>query len=69
MLQIPDLLARVETKVDFIEKTMATKADLAQFQIEISKAMNKQTRKFTGTAIGMSALFAVIAFGLAKALS
>lgn len=48
---------------------VATKADLAQLQSEMFKAMNEQTWKFIGAATGMSALFAAIAFGLARALS
>lgn len=58
-------LIRVESKLDLV----ATKADMAQLQGEMFKAMNEQTWKFIGAATGMSALFAAIAFGLARALS
>ena len=65
MADVQVRLIRVESKLDLV----ATKTDLAQMQGEMFKAMNEQTWKFIGTATGMAALFAAIAFGLASALS
>ncbi|MDV5862025.1 hypothetical protein QM298_14170 [Pseudomonas mendocina] len=65
MADVQVRLIRVESKLDLV----ATKADLAQLQGDMFKAMNEQTWKFIGAATGMSALFAAIAFGLARALS
>lgn len=50
---IPDIrerLVRVETKVDNIEKNMATKADLADLKSDLFKAINDQTWKFMAVA-------------------
>lgn len=65
MADVQVRLIRVESKLDLV----TTKADLAQLQGEMFKAMNEQTWKFIGAATGMSALFAAIASGLARALS
>lgn len=60
---IPDMrerLVRVETKLDTMEKTMATKDDLRVLKGEIStemhKALNDQTWRFIGFAAGLAAL-------------
>ncbi|MGP9826873.1 hypothetical protein ACT048_20580 [Ectopseudomonas khazarica] len=65
MADVQVRLIRVESKLDLI----ATKENLAQLQGEMFKALNEQTWKFIGAATGLSALFATIAFGLARALS
>lgn len=62
---IPDIrerLARVETKVDHIEKNMATKADIAELRTSMADGFNAQTKWFIGTALAM----AVIAFTAAR---
>ncbi|EMC2591395.1 hypothetical protein QK383_18250 [Pseudomonas aeruginosa] len=66
---LPDLrerLIRVETKLDTMEKTMATKDDLKVLRGEIStemhKALNDQTWRFIGFAAGL----ATLAFSAAK---
>lgn len=58
-------LIRIESSLEH----MATKADLHEMATTIHKAMNEQTWKFLAGATGMSALFATIAFGLARVLS
>lgn len=72
---IPDIrerLIKVETRLDHIEKNMATKADLealkGSISAELHKAINDQTWKFIGVSISFSGLFAAIAFGLARFL-
>lgn len=67
-LEIRERLIRVETKLEGIEKTMATKADLSDMAASFHKAMTEQTWKFLAGATSMSALFATIAFGLAHFL-
>jgi hypothetical protein len=58
-------LIRIESSLEH----MATKADLHEMATTFHKAMNEQTWKFLAGATGMSALFATIAFGLARVLS
>ncbi|WP_313461587.1 hypothetical protein [Pseudomonas nitroreducens] len=60
---IPDIrerLVRVETKLDTMEKTMATKDDLrvlkGEIFTEMHKALNDQTWRFIGFAAGLAAL-------------
>ena len=72
---IPDIrerLVKVETRLDHIEKNMATKSDLEALKGAISadlhKTINDQTWKFIGVSISFSGLFAAIAFGLARFL-
>lgn len=62
---IPDIrerLARVETKIDHIEKTMATKSDMADMKTALAEGFNAQTKWFIGTALAMT----VIAFTAAR---
>jgi len=62
---IPDIrerLARVETKIDHIERTMATKSDMAEVKTALAEGFNSQTKWFIGTALAM----AVIAFTAAR---
>jgi hypothetical protein len=69
---IPDIrerLVRVETKVDHVEKTMATKTDIAELKASIAEGFNTQTKWFVGTAFAMTGLAASISFGLARLLS
>lgn len=65
MADVQVRLIRVESKLDQV----ATKADLSDLKGDLFKAMNEQTWKFVAAATGMSALFATIAFGLARALN
>lgn len=72
---IPDLrerLVKVETRLDSIEKNMATKSDIEALKnallADFHKTLNEQTWKFIGVAISFSGLFAAIAFGLARLL-
>ncbi len=65
---IPDIrerLVRVETKVDVIEKNMATKADLEALRGSIAadfhKSINDQTWKFIGVATALAGLAFVAA--------
>lgn len=62
---IPDIrerLARVETKIDHIEKAMATKTDLAELKTSIAEGFTSQTRWFIGVAMAL----AVLAFTAAR---
>ena len=59
-------LIRIESRFESIDAHMATKADLHEMAVAFHKSMNEQTWKFLAGATGMSALFATIAFGLAK---
>lgn len=61
-LEIREKLVRVETKLEGIEKTMATKADLADLKTAIAEGFTSQTKWFISTAIAL----AVIAFTAAK---
>lgn len=61
-LEIREKLVRVETKLEGIEKTMATKADLADLRTVIAEGFTSQTKWFISTAIAL----AVIAFTAAK---
>lgn len=60
--EIREKLVRVETKLEGIEKTMATKADLADLRTVIAEGFTSQTKWFISTAIAL----AVIAFTAAK---
>ncbi|EOZ5126496.1 MULTISPECIES: hypothetical protein [Pseudomonas] len=62
---LPDMrerLARVETKLDGIEKTMATKTDMAELKAAIASEFGSQTKWFVGTAV----VLAGIAFTAAR---
>lgn len=62
---IPDIrerLARVETKIDHIEKTMSTKTDMAELKASIADGFNSQTNWFIGAAMAL----AVLAFTAAR---
>ena len=61
-VEIREKLVRVETKLDGIEKTMATKTDLADLRTAIAEGFTSQTKWFISTAIAL----AVIAFTAAK---
>ncbi|MFA0929013.1 hypothetical protein RA263_14595 [Pseudomonas syringae pv. tagetis] len=61
-VDIREKLVRVETKLEGIEKTMATKADLADLRTVIADGFTSQTKWFISTAIAL----AVIAFTAAK---
>lgn len=61
-VEIREKLVRVETKLEGIEKTMATKADLADLRTAIAEGFTSQTKWFISTAIAL----AVIAFTAAK---
>ena len=64
MSEIQVRLIRVESKLD----STATKTDLAELASTFHKSMTEQTWKFITAALGMSSLFAVIAFGVAHIL-
>ncbi|QDD92182.1 hypothetical protein CCZ28_24000 [Pseudomonas oryzihabitans] len=56
---IPDIrerLARVETKLDGIEKQMVTKSDLSDLKVTISDSFHAQTKWFIGTAVVLAGL-------------
>jgi len=66
---LPDIrerLARVETKVDQIEKTMATKADLDILRGAISTDLHKAIGDQTWRFITVSCVLAGIAFTAAR---
>jgi len=66
---IPDIrerLARVETKIDGIEKTMATKADLDILRGAISTDLHKAIGDQTWRFITVSCVLAGIAFTAAR---
>lgn len=58
--EIRERLARVETKVDSIEKNMATKADLDvlrhSISADVSKLITDQTWKYIGAAITLASI-------------
>lgn len=60
--EIREKLVRVETKLEGIEKNMATKTDLAELRTAIAEGFTSQTKWFISTAIAL----AVIAFTAAK---
>lgn len=65
---IPEIqirLVKLDSRLDNIEKQMATKADLQEMVASIHKAMNDQTWKFMGAATALAA----IAFTAAKMIS
>ncbi|MDP3848604.1 MAG: hypothetical protein Q8R10_19470 [Pseudomonas sp.] len=67
-LAMPDIqlrLIRIESRLDH----MVSKADLLEMSVSFHKSLNEQTWKFLAGATSMSALFASIAFGLAKMLN
>jgi hypothetical protein len=57
-------LIKIDTRLD----SMVTRADLVELKADLFKAMNDQAWKFIAAATSMSALFAAIAFGLARLL-
>jgi hypothetical protein len=61
-LEIREKLAKVETKLEGIEKTMASKTDIAELKTSIAEGFTGQTKWSISTAIGL----AVIAFTAAK---
>lgn len=66
---IPDIrerLARVETKLDTIEKTMATKSDLEAIRGSISTDMQKSIADSTWRFVQISVVLAGLAFTAAK---
>lgn len=62
-------LVRIETRLEGIEARMVTHSDLQELKADLFKALNDQTWKFIAAATGMSALFATIAFSLARFLA
>lgn len=58
-LDIREKLARVETKIDSIEKHGATKNDISEMQTSLIKW-------FVGTALVLSGVIGSIVFGLTK---
>ncbi|MDF3842770.1 hypothetical protein P3W55_13720 [Pseudomonas citronellolis] len=66
---IPELrekLVRVETKLDTMEKSMATKDDLKVLRGEISTEMHKSLNDQTWRFIGFAGALAALAFTAAK---
>ncbi|MBX8528520.1 hypothetical protein K5D32_02535 [Pseudomonas cichorii] len=61
-LEIREKLVRVESKLEGIEKSMATKTDIADLKTAIAEGFTSQTKWFISTAIAL----AVIAFTAAK---
>ncbi|MBH3464450.1 hypothetical protein I5Q49_06270 [Pseudomonas carnis] len=61
-LEIREKLVRIETKLEGVEKTMATKADLSDLKTAIAEGFTSQTKWFISTAVAL----AVIAFTAAK---
>ena len=62
---VPDIrerLARVETKLDAVEKHMSTKADISDLKAAIASELGSQTKWFIGTAF----VLAGIAFTAAR---
>ncbi|WP_282372274.1 hypothetical protein [Pseudomonas sp. PS02290] len=59
---IREKLVRVETKLEALEKTTATKVDIADLKTSIADGFTSQTKWFISTAIAL----AVIAFTAAK---
>ncbi|MFJ2456880.1 hypothetical protein ACIOWK_35295 [Pseudomonas protegens] len=59
---IREKLVRVETKLEALEKTTATKTDIADLKTAIAEGFTSQTKWFISTAIAL----AVIAFTAAK---
>jgi hypothetical protein len=60
--EIREKLVRVETKLESLEKTTATKTDIADLKTAIAEGFTSQTKWFISTAIAL----AVIAFTAAK---
>ncbi|UUC20771.1 hypothetical protein [Pseudomonas asiatica] len=66
---IPDIrerLARVETKLDTIEKTMATKSDLEAVRHSIATDVQKTVADATWRFVQISVVLAGLAFTAAK---
>jgi len=61
-LEIREKLVRVETKLEGIEATMASKTDLADLRTAIAEGFTAQTKWAISTAVAL----AVIAFTAAK---
>lgn len=61
-LEIREKLVRIETKLEGVEKTMATKTDISDLKTAIAEGFTSQTKWFISTAIAL----AVIAFTAAK---
>ncbi|MGZ3182281.1 MAG: hypothetical protein ACXU8N_07570 [Telluria sp.] len=62
-------LVRIESRLDSIEQTMATKADLQQMQAELQRALNANIMWTVGTAIGLGvAAITVMTFVLNNAV-
>ncbi|MEQ6327829.1 hypothetical protein VLF92_05775 [Pseudomonas chengduensis] len=62
---LPDLrerMVRLETRLDSIDKTMATKTDIAELKASISAEFGSQTKWVIGTAV----VLAGIAFTAAR---
>lgn len=59
---IREKLVRVETKLESLEKSAATKTDIADLKTAIAEGFTSQTKWFISTAIAL----AVIAFTAAK---
>ena len=65
MVDVQLRLVRIETRLE----SMATKADIETVNTKIQEMGRTMIQWAVGSAVGMSALFAAIAFGLARALS
>lgn len=64
--EIRERLARVETKLDTIEKTMATKADLDVLRGQLSTDIQKTISDATWRFVQISVVLAGLAFTAAK---
>lgn len=60
--EIREKLVRIETKLESLEKTTASKTDIADLKTAIAEGFTSQTKWFVSTAIAL----AVIAFTAAK---
>ena len=50
---IEERVTRVETSIEFIRENMATKADLAELKLELSRSEAKLIRWMIGSQIGL----------------
>lgn len=54
---IPDIrerLVRIETKIEGLDKNLATKNDLSDLTVAVMEGINSQTKWFIGTAVMLS---------------
>lgn len=65
MIDVQLRLVRIEARLE----SMATKADIETVNTKIQEMGRTMIQWAVGSAVGMSALFATIAFSLARALS